>query len=576
MIGSQTARRSLASGALSLLGLFGCASEKPSPREEPHRLATNRLATRGYILISIDTLRADHLGCYGYRRDTSPFLDSLAARGTLFENALVQLPGTLPSHMSIFTGLYPAEHGVYPPYGVLSPEIATLPEIFQRNGFTTIGFTGGGYTAGGYGFARGFDQFSDDVDDLSADDLSTEAGITFEQGLEALAWLAADEPFFLFLHTYSVHDPYDPPEPHRSLFWHGEAPDTFEPTGANLNAVNRGTLSVTPDAVDYFEALYDAGIHYVDQVLAEFFAGLEELGLADQVTVVITSDHGEEFLDHGQLVHEQIYDENLHVPLIVLSPGLEGGRRVASLVESIDLAPTLYGLAAIPPPEGLSGRSLVAVLTGARGGVRDFAYAESADGWARTLYRSSGDGLHQLLRYQPIPMSDGLWVSRRLGFDTTAEELRFDAVSYYRPRTVAVAIEGSPLTTLELGTSWTPVRLELPAKRGRSTVDLIAATCDSPASLGRSADSRCLSFKIRGVSLDRVELYDLAVDRAATRDLAGESSELESDLINRLAEHSRQPIAAAGETELDPEHRKRLEALGYLATSNRTDRLDRR
>ena len=101
-----------------------------------------------FILISIDTLRADHLGAYGYARPTSPFLDSLAARGTLFENAVVQLPGTLPSHMSIFTGLYPGEHGVYPPEAVLSPRVATLPEVFRAAGLRTGGHTEGGYMEG--------------------------------------------------------------------------------------------------------------------------------------------------------------------------------------------------------------------------------------------------------------------------------------------------------------------------------------------------------------------------------------------------------------------------------------------
>ncbi|MGB5400530.1 MAG: sulfatase-like hydrolase/transferase, partial [Thermoanaerobaculia bacterium] len=160
-------RQALA-GSLLLLTL-GCEAE-PTKTLAP---------TRGFILISIDTLRADHLSCYGYTRVTSPFIDTLAARGVLFENAFVQLPGTLPSHMSIFTGLYPAEHGVYPPDGVLSPEIPTLPEIFQANGFRTGGFTEGGYVDGDYGFARGFEVFSDRAGQVESD-----VEETFGRGLE--------------------------------------------------------------------------------------------------------------------------------------------------------------------------------------------------------------------------------------------------------------------------------------------------------------------------------------------------------------------------------------------------------
>ena len=122
-----------------LLAGFGCRDSSPAehPRLPP---------TRGYILISIDTLGADHLGCYGYPKPTSPFLDELASRSVLFENNVAQFTNTLTSHMSIFTSLYPEEHDVYPRYGVLSEEIETLPETFQKSGFRTAGFTGGGYT----------------------------------------------------------------------------------------------------------------------------------------------------------------------------------------------------------------------------------------------------------------------------------------------------------------------------------------------------------------------------------------------------------------------------------------------
>ncbi|MGB5175506.1 MAG: sulfatase-like hydrolase/transferase, partial [Thermoanaerobaculia bacterium] len=178
---------------VALLAGCGLRQSPPSGGFDPQ-------PTRGYILISIDTLRADHLGAYGYDRDTSPFLDSLAASGTLFERAVVQYPSTLTSHMSIFTGLYPQEHEVLPPSTVLSGEIETLPEIFQRHGFRTAGHTEGGFMAGGYGFARGFDEFTD-----TAYGSDTDVERTFRRGLDSLQSLEADEPFFLFLHTYAVH-----------------------------------------------------------------------------------------------------------------------------------------------------------------------------------------------------------------------------------------------------------------------------------------------------------------------------------------------------------------------------------
>ena len=141
-----------------LLGCVGCG-EEAAPRSPAVEEGPPPRATRGYILISIDTLRADHLGCYGYGRPTSPFLDSLARRATLFEEAYAQCPSTLVSHMSMFTGLHPREHGVFPPNSVLPAEVETLPEAFKRHGFRTGGFTEGGYVSGRFGFRRGFDEF---------------------------------------------------------------------------------------------------------------------------------------------------------------------------------------------------------------------------------------------------------------------------------------------------------------------------------------------------------------------------------------------------------------------------------
>ncbi len=176
-------------------------------RPTPPQTGFEPAPTRGYILISIDALRADHLGLYGYPKPTSPFLDELARRATVFDHAFAQVPSTLPSHMSMFTGLYPAEHGVFPPSAVLAPEIRTLPEILLHAGFRTAGHTEGGYVQGGYGFARGFGEWTDTP---YADDTDVER--TFGRGVAFLQSVQPGERFFLFLHTYTVHDPYWPPE----------------------------------------------------------------------------------------------------------------------------------------------------------------------------------------------------------------------------------------------------------------------------------------------------------------------------------------------------------------------------
>ncbi len=341
-----------AAALLVLLALPGCGDGGPAPSAAPAPPPT-----RGYLLISHDPLGAKHLGAYGSERPTSPFFDSLAGRGVLFENAFVQYPSTLVSHMSIFTGLYPQQHGVFPPSFRLSPEIPTLPERFAQAGFRTAGHTEGGFVGRGYGFARGFDEFTDprfrDTTDIEK---------TFEKGLAFLRGLAPEERFFLFLHTYSVHDPYLPPEPYASMFWPDEPPPG--PDRLPIRRVNAGLFGVDERLLEYYEALYDGGVRYADSVLESFFAELGELGLDSQTTVVITSDHGEEFRQHGRVGHTQVYPETLHVPLLVLHPELGTGRRVRELVQSIDVAPTLLELAGAPPLEAASGRSLVPLIVG--------------------------------------------------------------------------------------------------------------------------------------------------------------------------------------------------------------------
>ena len=442
---------------LILLGFMGCGG---SP-----------LASRGYILISIDTLRADHLGCYGYERDTSPFIDTLAAHGTLFENAYVQLPGTLPSHMSIFTGLYPSEHNVFPPDGVLSASIPTLPEILMANGFRTGGHTEGGYVHGDYGFARGFEEFSHE-----AWKIETDVTRTFARGLEFLQGIAPSERFFLFLHTYSVHDPYADarlkgahfPEAYNSLYWQGPAPPgAVEPTGPLLGQLNQRGTPLDDDVKEYYRAAYDAQIRYLDDVLRDFFTNVEAMGLMEETTVVLTADHGEELADHGKLLHGQIYRETLNVPLIVLHPTLPQGRRLQPLVRSIDIAPTLFDLAGIEAPAPMSGVSFVPLLEGREPKGPSEALVESDNRAIRGLVRQAGDGsIHQLLWVQQENDEAGLWISGEMTFDTFGDELVARVESFRRPRGLEVLVDGERFENLGL---------ELPREEGRTWVSRAAS-----------------------------------------------------------------------------------------------------
>lgn len=514
----------------------GCGEPAPPP-------------VRGIVLISIDTLRADHLGAYGYHRDTSPFLDRLAARGVLFERAVAHYPNTLTSHMSLLTGLYPAEHGVFPPDGVLSPSIPTLPELLAAAGWRTAGFVEDGYVNGEYGFERGFSRWHDEVGRY----LPTQVEQTIERGVSFLREVAETgeaEPFFLFLHTYAVHDPYDPPAPFASRYWQGPRPaGAFHPVGPELLAFNRRQGELPEAAREWLVARYDGSIRYADSVLAGFFAQLERLGLTDEVAVVVTSDHGEEFLEHGRLAHTQVYDETLHVPLLVIHPGFEP-RRVPTLVQGIDLFPTLLELAGVGVPEHASGRSLVPDLRGRAAPRRARAYAETDQGRVRTLYRQAEGELLQL-----VDARLAATFPRRARFDLPAGEGLFELKAFGRPRRARIAVDGALFRELTLAPGWTPIRLP---GEGRRRVVVSVDSCEP------SDGGRCRGFQVSPPSLRRLELFALDDDPAAEEDLSRRRERVARRMLRRLDEVERRPLAESGEQELSPEQVERLRALGYL------------
>jgi arylsulfatase len=549
----MSALRTLAGITVCALALAACqrpAAAPPIPA-----------ATRGYVLISLDALRPDHLGAYGYARATSPFLDSLAARGAVFERALAHYPSTLPSHLTMFTGLYPQEHGAFRPERFLDPAIETLPQRLQARGFRTGGFTEGGFMTGAYGFERGFDQFDDSP---YRDDTDVER--TFERGLRFLAGLGEEERFFLFLHTYSIHDPYTPPERYRGLFWPGELPPgVFESSGPNLRAVNRGELAVTPEIVAYFASQYDASIRYVDDVLAGFWAGVEELGLADEITLIVTSDHGEAFYEHGKLAHMQVYPEDLRVPLIVVHPGLAEPVRVPALVGLVDLAPSLYELMRVEPPAALSGRSLAPYLTAPDVRLGDEAYGEALDRVnLRTLLREQDDTIYQVVLIEPEIGREGTWITRSVTFQPTTDRLEFETYSFHRPRTVRVLTDGEEVASFEAATEWQPMTVTLPPGPPQREVTLATDDCESPLSLGKSEDARCLSFQLRGMPLRRSELYDLGADPGAGNDISRERPDLHRLLLRRLLDTTFEPVAEGQQRQLSDETVQTLRDLGYL------------
>jgi arylsulfatase A-like enzyme len=308
----------------------------------------------GIILISLDTLRADHLGSYGYHRNTSPSIDAFAKKNIVFDQAVVQSPWTLPSHMSIMTSLYPTFHGVRKYDNYLADEQITLAELLKEGGYQTAAFTDGGFVSVKFGFKQGFDTYED-----------KQVGIANTLP-RVRKWLEANHsrPFFLFIHCYDIHGPYNPPPPYNTIFHDFTYTGTLVPSNETLKAANEDKLMISTEDLRHFMAFYDGGIRYTDEKIGEFLSYLKDVGLYDQSLIIITSDHGEEFKEHNSLGHTQLYYRpNLHVPLIMHIPNYPPKEvRIRDLVQSIDLLPTILDVAGLPAHPKAQGSSLLPLI----------------------------------------------------------------------------------------------------------------------------------------------------------------------------------------------------------------------
>jgi arylsulfatase A-like enzyme len=344
------------------------------------------------VVVLIDTLRADHLGAYGYDRPTSPNIDRFAAEGTLFERAFSQSTWTKPAMASFFTGRYPSQHQTNLERSRLPETEVLLPEVLGHVGYRTAVFSGNPWVTPEYGFDQGVDHFHSVYDDRFArvtlymrtlkrvskavdgrrrvynrvKNLIDRAPSTTERDVQLadafLRWLDGldERPFFAHVHLMSPHHPYDPPPPydrfvpdptHRPVTVYPRKSYFFFDEGEPLDAA----------ALADMVARYDGSILFVDEIVGRILAGLDGRGLRDETLVVLTSDHGEEFYDHRNWGHGQsVYDELARIPLLVRHPRtFPAGARVERPVMLVDVMPTILELAGAGPLDGLPGRSLL-------------------------------------------------------------------------------------------------------------------------------------------------------------------------------------------------------------------------
>ena len=293
------------------------------------------------LLISIDTLRADHLGAYGFARPTTPAIDAVAREGVLFKNARTPVPMTLPAHVSMLTGTLPPTHGLRDNMQSRLPDASlTLAEMLKARGFTTGAVVSSFVLDRRFGTSQGFDRYDDQFQEVhKIGDLNERKGN--EATRVATAWLEShkERPFFLFVHLYDPHDPYEPPEPFAS---------------------------------QWSEHPYEGEVAFADHCVGQVLEKLRQLGLYDDTLIVITGDHGEMLGEHGELNHGFfIYEGALRVPLVMRVPRSPAGSRQVDIpVSLIDIVPTVLSLVGAPVPKEVQGTDLSPWLAGRGAGGR--------------------------------------------------------------------------------------------------------------------------------------------------------------------------------------------------------------
>ena len=478
----------------------------------PYEPLVSRHAREGapnLVLITVDTLRADHLEPYGYQRPTAPALSALARDGAVFDLAISQAPETLHSIAALMTGLYP--HVVDRTFELrerrgpfLDSAYHALAERLAAGGYHTAGFVSNLFLRARNGFGQGFEHY-DDTSGMYFWGASGRSRRAKDVVDPAIAWLAhAEPPFFLWVHVMDPHHPYEPaaPEP-----WEGAGSPTFiafdqeygelDISGytRRLEELGTGRRPFAPGELAYLVGRYDAEIRQSDRAIERLVDGLHARGFdASNTTIVVTADHGEEFADHGGMTHgHTLFDELIHVPLIAQGAGVPRGSHVEDQVRLIDVAPTLLDLAGLldgPSGPGLHGRSLLPALRGApMPALPALSFCERDYAAYRTPDRKL------VVSFEPYPTAPSPW-------------------PFWRSLTSMASIASGPRHRLRIG-YWR---------------------------LGK----------------DPGEHADLL-----TTDAAGVRQAYDALLLERLA-HPPLAVASSADTEVEASTRERLEALGYV------------
>jgi arylsulfatase A-like enzyme len=448
-------------------------SAPPSPRPATARPRSgNGLSV---LLITIDTLRADHLGLYGYRRATSPHIDALGRRGTVFDRAFTFWPKTRGSFVMMMTGLRPSQNGYGKTHPVLLDFNPTLASVLEQAGYRTAAVLDNPNLAAQHGYARGFESYRETWEEKALATETARAQAITAGGIAYLRAARPDQPFFLWLHYVSPHAPYTPPPPFDRKFLDGaESGPRLRAVSGFHGGIKKEWAVAGHDRLGYYVAQYDGEIASVDDEVGRVVDALAASPVAGKTAVVLTSDHGESlgehdyYFDHG----EDLFDPCLAIPLVVTMPGAPGGRRSTEFASTLDLVPTILDAVKVSYPPDLAGTSVLGAVTGGAGPGRERLFAQNDRNLSATF-----DARYKLV---DTPLDDRH--SRAALYDRVRDAGETRDVSVREPEALRIARRELDLFLEHAQREWARTHALVQGKQGEQPAT--AEACEKLRALG--------------------------------------------------------------------------------------------
>jgi len=444
------------------------------------------------ILIVVDTLRADHLGCYGYSRNTSPEIDKLAKEGIIFKNMFAQSSWTKPSTVSILSGLYPQNHGANTHKGILSGEVNLLSEILDKHGYRSYAFVANSIVSGIFGFEQGFKKFFILKKEVNKRIIHSRSDGVNKTLLPFLQQLEDTSNNFIYIHYIDPHEPYTPKEKHFSKSNKITFSNDFFHSGVffSMNEVEQNK------AIKEMIDAYDDEILYNDKMIGKLIKTLKEKNMYSNSIIIITSDHGEEFFEHGGFLHgRSLYGELLKVPLIIRLPD-KINKTIDKIANQVDILPTILALLEIPIPNGIDGIDLL----NNKKAPNLFSYAELSTLKSTLNLSSIRTSKYKLIEGVAFPLqkkTDFRWFGDKAIIKINDDSLELIIRSFYKDRTIQILSDGKPIEDFVITTKKQTFNITLPGANRKKTVTIKSLTpCQVPKHLGINNDMRCLAFGI--------------------------------------------------------------------------------